>query len=382
MDKDLELGDSVLLFNSRLRLFLGKLKSTWSGRFLVEHVYPHGAVDLRDSKGTMEGSSFSKPCDKENEKKKVILPPPIPPEPHVARVNEGGYSEKKLEGFSKVYLRKNQSVGDKDSDLDERIARINEKVDIENKEREIWDKKNEVICAKIAELNKKWQRFMENSRRMSEEIQIELNEQERTTSKITKILVALNEATGEDPLEDDGNSREAQGRLNVDGEDEDLGDLPQEVHGDECEEEEENDDISQYEVRIHILVHESQRDKNEAPIRVHEGASDPVDVPNEATGQSSSSSSKDNSKEEVNEEEPTSTEQQASKAKRVLEALVKEFYAAIHPNQGDAVRVRGMKANDEDVVTPKKSATSMRRVRGYLIVREEDSSITVADPET
>jgi hypothetical protein len=39
-------GDLVLLFNSRLRLFPGKLKSRWSGPFTVRKVYPFGAVDI------------------------------------------------------------------------------------------------------------------------------------------------------------------------------------------------------------------------------------------------------------------------------------------------------------------------------------------------
>ena len=39
-------GDLVLLFNSRLRLFPGKLKSRWSGPFEVRKVYPFGAVDI------------------------------------------------------------------------------------------------------------------------------------------------------------------------------------------------------------------------------------------------------------------------------------------------------------------------------------------------
>ncbi|KAL4304490.1 hypothetical protein GQ457_10G005780 [Hibiscus cannabinus] len=36
-----------LLYNSRLRLFPGKLKSRWSGPFIVHKVYHHGAVDLK-----------------------------------------------------------------------------------------------------------------------------------------------------------------------------------------------------------------------------------------------------------------------------------------------------------------------------------------------
>jgi len=41
-------GQSVLLFNSRLRLFPGKLKSKWSGPFLVKDVKPYGAIELED----------------------------------------------------------------------------------------------------------------------------------------------------------------------------------------------------------------------------------------------------------------------------------------------------------------------------------------------
>ncbi|KAL4310389.1 hypothetical protein GQ457_01G023450 [Hibiscus cannabinus] len=40
-------GQQVILYNSRLRLFPGKLKSRWSGPFIVHKVYPHGAVDLK-----------------------------------------------------------------------------------------------------------------------------------------------------------------------------------------------------------------------------------------------------------------------------------------------------------------------------------------------
>ena len=39
-------GQAVLLFNSRLRLFPGKLKSRWSGPFTIKRVFPHGAVEL------------------------------------------------------------------------------------------------------------------------------------------------------------------------------------------------------------------------------------------------------------------------------------------------------------------------------------------------
>ncbi|XP_024013594.1 uncharacterized protein LOC112087819 [Eutrema salsugineum] len=44
-------NDQVLLFNSRLKLFPGKLKSRWSGPFTIKEVQPYGAVVLLDTKG-------------------------------------------------------------------------------------------------------------------------------------------------------------------------------------------------------------------------------------------------------------------------------------------------------------------------------------------
>nr|GEY14579.1 reverse transcriptase domain-containing protein [Tanacetum cinerariifolium] len=40
------IGDRILLFNSRLKIFSGKLKSRWSGPFTISHVYPYGTVKL------------------------------------------------------------------------------------------------------------------------------------------------------------------------------------------------------------------------------------------------------------------------------------------------------------------------------------------------
>nr|GEX65731.1 DNA-directed DNA polymerase [Tanacetum cinerariifolium] len=40
------IGDKVLLFNSRLKIFFGKLKSRWSGPFTISQVYPYGTVEL------------------------------------------------------------------------------------------------------------------------------------------------------------------------------------------------------------------------------------------------------------------------------------------------------------------------------------------------
>ena len=45
----------MLLYNSRLRLFPGKLKSRWSGPFVVNQVFPHGAVEItHKEKGTFK----------------------------------------------------------------------------------------------------------------------------------------------------------------------------------------------------------------------------------------------------------------------------------------------------------------------------------------
>ncbi|XP_070004785.1 uncharacterized protein [Nicotiana sylvestris] len=49
--REIKEGDLVLLFNSRLLLFLGKLKSKWSGPFEVVHVTPFGALDLKNING-------------------------------------------------------------------------------------------------------------------------------------------------------------------------------------------------------------------------------------------------------------------------------------------------------------------------------------------
>ncbi|GKG00056.1 hypothetical protein Tco_0301746, partial [Tanacetum coccineum] len=44
-------GDQVLLFNSRLKMFLGNLKSCWSGPFTIAHVFPYGTVELSQNLG-------------------------------------------------------------------------------------------------------------------------------------------------------------------------------------------------------------------------------------------------------------------------------------------------------------------------------------------
>ncbi|KAD5960507.1 hypothetical protein E3N88_11979 [Mikania micrantha] len=46
--KEFKKGDRVLLYNSRLKLFGGKLKSKWTGPYVVEEVFPYGTVELQN----------------------------------------------------------------------------------------------------------------------------------------------------------------------------------------------------------------------------------------------------------------------------------------------------------------------------------------------
>ena len=45
--KEFQVGEKVLLFNSKLKLFPGKLNSRWLGPFMVVKTYPHGAVEIK-----------------------------------------------------------------------------------------------------------------------------------------------------------------------------------------------------------------------------------------------------------------------------------------------------------------------------------------------
>ncbi|GKE65604.1 reverse transcriptase domain-containing protein [Tanacetum coccineum] len=51
-------GDRVLLFNSRLKIFSGKLKTRWSGPFTITEVFPYGTAKLSHT----DGSNFKVNC--------------------------------------------------------------------------------------------------------------------------------------------------------------------------------------------------------------------------------------------------------------------------------------------------------------------------------
>nr|GEU47355.1 hypothetical protein [Tanacetum cinerariifolium] len=50
-DRVFNIGDRVLLFNSRLKIFSRKLKTRWSGPFTITHVFPYGTVELSQTDG-------------------------------------------------------------------------------------------------------------------------------------------------------------------------------------------------------------------------------------------------------------------------------------------------------------------------------------------
>nr|GEU92443.1 reverse transcriptase domain-containing protein [Tanacetum cinerariifolium] len=50
-DRVFNVGDRFLLFNSRLKIFLGKLKTHWSGPFTITQVFPYSTVELSQTNG-------------------------------------------------------------------------------------------------------------------------------------------------------------------------------------------------------------------------------------------------------------------------------------------------------------------------------------------
>ncbi|XP_075108834.1 uncharacterized protein LOC142180685 [Nicotiana tabacum] len=74
VERNFKPGDMVLLYNSRLRLFPGKLKSRWSGPFLVVEVFPSRAVEIaieNDSRTFRVNGQRLKPYMGMSEKKEV-----------------------------------------------------------------------------------------------------------------------------------------------------------------------------------------------------------------------------------------------------------------------------------------------------------------------
>ena len=49
--REFKVGEQVLLYNSKLKLFPGKLKSRWSGQYTMLTSTPFGAVTLKTKSG-------------------------------------------------------------------------------------------------------------------------------------------------------------------------------------------------------------------------------------------------------------------------------------------------------------------------------------------
>ena len=50
--KEFKIGDKVLLFNYRVKLFgHGKLRSKWEGPYLIVNTSTHGSITLQDDRG-------------------------------------------------------------------------------------------------------------------------------------------------------------------------------------------------------------------------------------------------------------------------------------------------------------------------------------------
>ena len=74
--KEFRAGDQVLLFNSRLRLLLGKLKSKWSGPYIVVSSTTLGAVTLRTDAGEefkVNGQRLKHYLSRDKEKEELQL---------------------------------------------------------------------------------------------------------------------------------------------------------------------------------------------------------------------------------------------------------------------------------------------------------------------
>ena len=53
--REFNVGDYVLLYNSRLRFFAEKLLSKWEGPYVIEEVYRSGAIKSTTSKAQVRG---------------------------------------------------------------------------------------------------------------------------------------------------------------------------------------------------------------------------------------------------------------------------------------------------------------------------------------
>ena len=80
-NKEFKKGQRVLLYDTRLHIFPGKLKSRWIGLFIIHQVYVNGVVELLNSNGKdtfrVNGyrlKPFMEPFKPENEEINLLEP--------------------------------------------------------------------------------------------------------------------------------------------------------------------------------------------------------------------------------------------------------------------------------------------------------------------
>ena len=80
-NKEFQEGQRVLLYDTRLHIFLGKLKSRWIGPFIIHQVHLNGVVELLNSNGIdtfrVNGhrlKPFIEPFKPENEEINLLEP--------------------------------------------------------------------------------------------------------------------------------------------------------------------------------------------------------------------------------------------------------------------------------------------------------------------
>ena len=50
--REFKVGETVLVFNSRLKFFPGKLKSKWSAPYTITQMFPYGSLKVTGANGT------------------------------------------------------------------------------------------------------------------------------------------------------------------------------------------------------------------------------------------------------------------------------------------------------------------------------------------
>ncbi|RDX78047.1 hypothetical protein CR513_41734, partial [Mucuna pruriens] len=105
--KDFHVGQKVLVFNSRLKLIAGKLRSKWDGPFVITKIFPNGAVRLQD-----EHSNCTFQVNGHQIKPFHEGPAPITDDAKrkKGKENEKGSEKSKIERENKKESEKNEKV--------------------------------------------------------------------------------------------------------------------------------------------------------------------------------------------------------------------------------------------------------------------------------